>query len=132
MYNKGIKALQEGPENTGGPKMPLHKDMMVKLEFPQRLNVVDDRAMRYLPRAIHREWNQLKKRCILQTAELEGVEPTNPFETEVLDSGLGATGFGVCSTAFWSYFGPVFSHYTLIILFYNRNLYSLPLYVGHM
>lgn len=93
--------------------------------------------MRYLSRAIHREWNQLKKRCILQAAELEGMEPSNPFETEVLDSGLGATGFGVtgfgvCSTACWSCFGPVFSYYTLIIIFYNMNLYSLSLYVGHM
>lgn len=34
MYNKGRKALQEGPENTEGPKMPLHKGMKVKPEFP--------------------------------------------------------------------------------------------------
>lgn len=40
--------------------------------------------MIYLPRDIHKEWNQLKKRCILQAAELEGMEPANPFETEVL------------------------------------------------
>lgn len=64
MYNKGIKALQEGPENTEGPKMPLHKDMKVKPEFPQRLHAVNDRAMRYLPRAIHREWKQLKEMYI--------------------------------------------------------------------
>lgn len=79
--------------------------------------------MRYLPRATHRERNQPKKRCILQAAELEGMEPSNPFETEVLAS--GATGFGVCSAAFWSCFGPVLSHYTLIILFFIIGTYIL-------
>lgn len=75
--------------------MPLHKDMKAKPEF---------------------QWNKHKKRCMRQAAELEGVEPSNTFKTKVLDSGVRATGFDICSPEFWSYFIPVFPHYTFIIL----------------
>lgn len=60
---------------------------------------------------------QAQKRCTLQEAKLEGIEPSNTFKTKVLDSGIRATGFHICSLDSWSHFIPVFPQYIFIILF---------------
>ena len=102
--------------------------MKVNPGLPWRLQDVGDaRVMGYLSRkAANWEWNQpVGERSVLQSTGLKGVGDLQGTLTSDM-----VMQFGVCSAGFQSFFGPVL--YAPFPMFWNGNVYPMPLYVGSM
>lgn len=56
-----------------------------------------------------------------------GTEPSKPFET-----GQGTPGLEAPPPRFQSCVGPVIPHYDPTSLFWNSNVFPVPMYVGNM
>lgn len=72
-----------------------------------------------------------KERTVFQSTKLEEMgykkASNKPFDTGHRDAE-----FGVHPPGFWSCFGLVLPHYAPFSPFWNRNIYSMSLYVGNM
>lgn len=103
----------------------------VKPGLPWRpQDVGDSRALGYLLRkAADREWSQPKREKCLVVNKSE----RNWRSEECFDIRHGDIAFGVCPAGFLlSFFGLVFPHYAPFPMFWNSNVYPVPLYDGSM
>jgi hypothetical protein len=64
--------------------------------------------------------------------ETREVELSKTLKAKVPDTRHGATGLGVCPTAFSSCFGPEFSNQIFIPPFCTGNIHFVLFYVGSM
>jgi hypothetical protein len=101
-------------------------------------NVGDARTLEHLLiNDTGNKWSQLKRGYVGCKWQAYGGRLPMPVRahiktTHAPDAGHGVTGFNVCSSGFWSCFGPLPPFYTSISPFWHENVYSVSLYVGHI
>ena len=69
-----------------------------------------------------------RQRSVLQPTKLNGVRDLK----SILTSDMEMQTLEFAQLVFSSCFGPVFPHYAPFPIFWNKNLYLVPLYAGSM